>query len=223
MTSFTTNLKRLRKEKGATQDDLAQWLHVTRQTVSSWETGRCQPDIEMLMALAQALDADLNELIYGTKPGEYPKYQRKYVIWTAVCGVLAAVAVLFWIVLTPFLERYTAMTYDLTYSAIFICILPVLGWFSVGALLPSALALVYPVRLKGRKQKLCRIIGPLLGLPGILVTVDVLIRCNYMGYYAPFLRLFSGVMALDFGRVLLLMFLPFLSGLLIFIGANKDE
>ena len=51
-----------------TQSDLAEKMFVTRQTVSSWENGRTQPDIDSLTALSQALSVSVEELIYGEKP-----------------------------------------------------------------------------------------------------------------------------------------------------------
>ena len=67
MSSIAKNIKRLRGERGLTQELLAEQLHVTRQTVSSWENNRTQPDIDMLTALSAALDADVEELIYGKR------------------------------------------------------------------------------------------------------------------------------------------------------------
>ena len=54
MNAVSKNLKEIRRAKGLTQDQLAEALHVTRQAVSSWETGRSEPDIETLLALATA-------------------------------------------------------------------------------------------------------------------------------------------------------------------------
>ena len=59
------NLSVLRKRANFTQDALAEKLHVTRQAVSNWETGKCQPDVETLTALSEALGCDITELIYG--------------------------------------------------------------------------------------------------------------------------------------------------------------
>ena len=67
MVSISKNIKRLRGERGLTQEHLAETLCVTRQTVSSWENNRTQPDIDMLTALSAALDADVEELIYGKR------------------------------------------------------------------------------------------------------------------------------------------------------------
>ena len=53
------NIVKLRKEQGMSQEQLAQKLHVTRQAVSNWETGRSQPDLDMLEALASAFETDI--------------------------------------------------------------------------------------------------------------------------------------------------------------------
>ena len=62
-----SNIKKLRKNKDMTQEQLAQALFVTRQAVERWETGKDEPDIEMLKAIAGALDATVEEVIYGEK------------------------------------------------------------------------------------------------------------------------------------------------------------
>lgn len=86
MNAVGKNLKQLRQREKLTQDALAERLHVTRQAVSSWETGKTQPDIETLTALAEALHADVRELIYG--PG---RIERPYADRAALCPVSAAV------------------------------------------------------------------------------------------------------------------------------------
>ena len=48
MDRFTQNLRRARKAAGLTQQQLADRLHVTRQSVSSWELGRTEPDLQTL-------------------------------------------------------------------------------------------------------------------------------------------------------------------------------
>lgn len=67
MASVGTHIKRLRAAKRMTQEELAEQLHVTRQAVSAWETGKALPDVEMLERIAAALDADVTEVIYGAK------------------------------------------------------------------------------------------------------------------------------------------------------------
>lgn len=224
MNSFPNNLKRLRKASGLKQEELAEKLNVTRQTVSGWETGRRQPDLDTLKLLAEALDTDIYELIYGQKPGEYPKFQRKFVGRCWIFGGTAVVMLLFWMFLMPVLKAAFATTFESKYYSM-AYIVPVLGWFAGGALLPNALALVHPVELSARKQKWCTMLGLLIGFPGLSVGLDLLITYSWMdtlGDYQPFIRLFYGFLIHVSGRMLLLMILPFLSGILVFLGRNRE-
>ena len=65
MRDIGKNIKELRTRKNLTQDELAETLFVTRQTISNYETGRSRPDVEMLAKIAEALDTDANTVIYG--------------------------------------------------------------------------------------------------------------------------------------------------------------
>lgn len=66
-------ISRERKKAGLSQEALAEKLHVTRQTISNWESGKSLPDIESLKTLAQALNVPIERLIYEkqtAQPGE---------------------------------------------------------------------------------------------------------------------------------------------------------
>lgn len=71
MTSVKINeqISFLRKQKGITQEELAQVLGVTNQSVSKWESGICCPDIQLLPMLAQYFQVSVDELL-GYKPTE---------------------------------------------------------------------------------------------------------------------------------------------------------
>lgn len=56
-------LPRLRRERGLTQEDLAQKLFITRQAVSRWETGETAPGIDMTKLIAVTLDVPVTELL----------------------------------------------------------------------------------------------------------------------------------------------------------------
>ena len=56
-------LRRLRGEAQMTQAEVAEKLNVTRQTISSYESGRTQPDVEMLKHLAEIYGVSLEELL----------------------------------------------------------------------------------------------------------------------------------------------------------------
>ena len=60
------NIKNLRKNKGYTQEELANKLNVVRQTISKWEKGYSVPDAEMLKKLAEIFDTKpLNTFVHG--------------------------------------------------------------------------------------------------------------------------------------------------------------
>lgn len=61
--SFGEALRRLRTEKGYTQQQLADRLHVERATVARWESGLRTPDIATVSLLAEALGVDISMLI----------------------------------------------------------------------------------------------------------------------------------------------------------------
>lgn len=66
MANISKNIKKLRKQNNITQDELAEKLFITRQTVSYWETGRSQPALDMLDDLAEALNCSPLDII-GSK------------------------------------------------------------------------------------------------------------------------------------------------------------
>ena len=51
--SMQNRLKELRKSKKLSQDEVAGYLHVTRQAVSHWETGKTKPDLNCLKKLCE--------------------------------------------------------------------------------------------------------------------------------------------------------------------------
>lgn len=60
---FGAFIAEARKEKGMTQQSLADQLHVTDKAVSKWERGLCYPDLTLMENLAAALDLTVTELI----------------------------------------------------------------------------------------------------------------------------------------------------------------
>lgn len=60
-------LRELRKEKGMTQEQLAEHFLVSSRTVSRWETGNNMPDLSLLIELADFYDVDIREIINGER------------------------------------------------------------------------------------------------------------------------------------------------------------
>lgn len=60
---FSENLKTIRKQKGMSQETLAQQLNVVRQTISKWEKGLSVPDAEMLTRIADLFEIPVSQLL----------------------------------------------------------------------------------------------------------------------------------------------------------------
>ena len=70
-------IKEKRQKKDLTQEQLAEYLHVSVSAVSQWESGKTTPDFSMLVPLANFFDVSLDELL-GREPGEKEKALSEY-------------------------------------------------------------------------------------------------------------------------------------------------
>ncbi len=62
---LSTQVKKYRTELKLSQEELAEKVYVTRQTVSNWENGKSYPDIHSLLLLSSLFDVSLDQLIKG--------------------------------------------------------------------------------------------------------------------------------------------------------------
>lgn len=107
---FGENLKMQRKAKGLSQEELAQRLHIVRQTISKWEKGLSVPDAEMLIRIAELFEIQVSELLGSvietpeSKDAIAPKLEqlnmllaernrRDRIIWRVAAGILICFAV----------------------------------------------------------------------------------------------------------------------------------
>lgn len=67
---FNNKLYELRKQKGFSQEELANRLNVSRQTISKWEVGESTPDMENLVAISELFEISLDELVLDKVPEE---------------------------------------------------------------------------------------------------------------------------------------------------------
>ncbi len=108
---FKDNLKILRKEKGLSQEELAERLHIVRQTVSKWEKGLSVPDADFLIRIAEIFETSVSTLLGDTvEPSAdnnivaqkleqlnmllAEKNRRSRRIWKVVAIILISIAVM---------------------------------------------------------------------------------------------------------------------------------
>lgn len=139
MSEIAKNIRKLRKKKEMTQEELAEKLFVTRQAVSNWETGKNQPDVEMLMNMAGVLEVDVKELLYSLTPQEQEQRRKRIIPAAVLCALAALLWVAFLLCIGP-----TAEAYRHTYigSGYFFCVIVLrpLAFLLSGAAIPAVIS-----------------------------------------------------------------------------------
>lgn len=82
-----TQIARLRKEKGLTQNDLGDRLGVSFQAVSKWERGETLPDTAILLDLANVLGTSVDFILTGGS--QVLRYRGKFTVSQMSEGILA--------------------------------------------------------------------------------------------------------------------------------------
>ena len=98
---FEEKLIKLRKQKILSQEELAEKLNVTRQTISKWELGQTKPDIDKIKEISELFEVSVEELISETTDIQVEnaqqvkaKKERKYLIYILVLVLIAAIITL---------------------------------------------------------------------------------------------------------------------------------
>ena len=87
MGKLNDNIKFYRIKKGLTQNELAEYLHISKQAVSKWETGRGLPDLSLVPEIASELGVSVEVLLNG-------KRYHKFLIMNLVLIVISLLFIL---------------------------------------------------------------------------------------------------------------------------------
>lgn len=210
MDRFTQNLRRARKAAGLTQQQLADRLHVTRQSVSSWELGRTEPDLQTLTELAEVFGTDAGSLLGEAGRPAYPRLQKRFVTGFAVCAGLLLMLFCLELGLFAYWRKLLLHDYSPALYAAQLSVPPLL-WYLAGLGAVCFFALWAPVRC-GKRARLAFFTGALLlGLPVLVLLTQFLavVLGNFTDarvWLAPFLRYPAG-------RAAIQAVLPVLSGI----------
>ena len=88
---FNEKLQELRKNKGLTQEELAEALYVSRTAISKWESGRGYPNIDSLKEIAKYFSVTIDELLSGDEVlsiAEEDNKQKEKHLKSLVSGLL---------------------------------------------------------------------------------------------------------------------------------------
>ena len=100
-------IKKHRTQMNISQEELAEKIYVTRQSISNWENGKTYPDIHSLLLLSSLFDISLDQLVKGDieimkdliKKEEIEKMNRYGSIYTVmlIATVVSAVPLFMWL------------------------------------------------------------------------------------------------------------------------------
>ena len=101
--AFSDNLQFLRTRQGQTQEQLAELMEVSRQSVSKWESGQSFPEMDTILRICELYRVDLDTLVRGSvedslveDTAQYDRFMNRYSrrMAFAIGGIIADVALL---------------------------------------------------------------------------------------------------------------------------------
>lgn len=106
------HIKELRKEKNISQLELAEKLHISRQTISKWELGKSLPDSIMMKDLSKFFNVSIDEIINGKKISKV--LDKKRFKWKLKNVILVLFLILVIVILIFYLYLNSSKIYKIT-------------------------------------------------------------------------------------------------------------
>lgn len=115
-----TQIKKYRNHMGISQEELAEKVYVSRQTISNWETGKNYPDIHSALMLSSVFNISLDQLIKGDV--EIMKKEiteteiKKLKKYGSIYGILLIMAVASFVPLIALMDLYGLIPWIMLYA-----------------------------------------------------------------------------------------------------------
>ncbi len=170
---FNEKLQQLRKQRGLTQEELAEALYVSRTAISKWESGRGYPGIDSLKEISKFFSITIDDLLSGEKLISIAEKENKSNIQN-ICDLLFGIVDLMSIMLI-LLPLYPKPMNDYIYSVpLFVytdlsSIQQIIYWTMFVALIICGAVKVISIQAKIKKgQKTLTVISIICGVITVL-------------------------------------------------------
>lgn len=119
--SIGERIYKLRDERRLSQDELADRIGVSRQTISNWETDKVRPDTDKLLTLCKEFDVSADYLLFGKEEiADIPKRESRpalFLVLSIIIGVFLIAALAISIILVSVSGGGTSFSLTLDWTA----------------------------------------------------------------------------------------------------------
>lgn len=176
-------MQTLRKEKGLTQEQLAEQFNVSNRTVSRWETGTNMPDISLLVELAEFYSVDIREMIDGERKNENMNQEEKDTLRKVADYaekekdiLMNRVRIISFVGLGSLLSALLLVSFRIEQiNSFFMCIEGIAFGMSVGALITCILFTTGVLRKIRNNEKSRRVAKVLRVICPVIVAISILV------------------------------------------------
>ncbi|GGI62446.1 helix-turn-helix transcriptional regulator [Limosilactobacillus caviae] len=195
---FGNYIKEQRNNLGFTQAEIAEKLHVTRQTISNWEKGKSYPDLDTLVKISDIYKVSIDSLLKGDK--NLKKYLDQGKAYNAFCifrGLFFIMYGLFFL-LTNYLVDYNSPTVNFcTFSFVIIFGVAILYGEHVKPFFLGMSKQAYKQKGTNFNQKFSLTGKMVLGILFTIIAIMVIIRNDHLNnYLGTLLFIMIGLMAI---------------------------
>lgn len=193
---FNEKLQELRKKRGLTQEELAEYLYVSRTAISKWESGRGYPNISSLKDISKFFSVSIDDLLSGEKLISIAENENKSNILN-ICDLLFGIIDIMSIILI-ILPLYPKFENNYVYSVNLFSydgLSYIVYWIMFVLLIMSGIIKVVLNQIK--IKKMCNVITYISIIVSIITILFLIItRQVYAPIIAFLFLIFKGILVL---------------------------
>ncbi len=180
--NFASNIKAIRKENNLSQEQLAEKLGVSRQSVSKWESGQSYPEMDKILLICKLFDCDISQLMRDNVKEIHETKQQKTRVNKAIED--------FFDYITRFVDMFMAMTFRQKIKCLFeqivnagvLTLISLLGWLILDAALDGLFGFLEASWYAGIMSVFQSIYTIVAVVLAIIVVLHIF-KIRYLDYY----------------------------------------
>ena len=176
--NFKDNLKKLRKDNNLSQEDLAEKLNVSRQSVSKWEQGLAYPEMDKVLQICKMFDLNIDELLNQNVKEVKNNKESKINVNKYIEDFLSFV--------TKTIDMFSNMKFKQKIKCIFEQLFLILIFYIIVVILGNILSSIFSNLLSFLPYQVFNIFSGLYSIFAfivIFVSIIYIFKVRYLDYY----------------------------------------